>query len=140
MSAPDFLDSNIIAYAYDVTDPRKHKVAQDFVRRAQAGEFVISTQVLAEFSSTLLYKMTPQAPPQSVAAILGVLATIRTLSPDPDTIYRAVEVHARYGIHFYDGMIVAAAEQAGCTRIWSEDLNPNQRYFGIEVVNPFALA
>jgi predicted nucleic acid-binding protein len=42
-----------------------------------------------------------------------------------------------YGIHFYDGMIVAAAERAGCGRIWSEDFNAGQKYFGITVTNPF---
>jgi len=50
---------------------------------------------------------------------------------------RAVEAGAAYGIHFYDGMIVAAAESAGCGRIWSEDLNPGQKYFGVSVENPF---
>jgi predicted nucleic acid-binding protein len=34
-------------------------------------------------------------------------------------------------------MIVAAAERAGCERIWSEDYNSGQKYFGIAVVNPF---
>jgi predicted nucleic acid-binding protein len=50
---------------------------------------------------------------------------------------RAVEAHAAYGIHFYDGLIVASAERAGCGRIWSEDLNPGQEYFGIKMANPF---
>jgi predicted nucleic acid-binding protein len=101
---------------------------------------VISTQVLAEFCSTYLYKMTPAAAAQDIIAILQVLAPIRTISPDADILRRTVEAHVRYGIDFYDGMIVAAAERAGCTRIWSEDLNPKQKYFGIEVVNPFATA
>ena len=43
-----------------------------------------------------------------------------------------------YGIHFYDGMIVAAAERAGCQRILSEDFNAGQEYFGVTVVNPFS--
>jgi predicted nucleic acid-binding protein len=50
---------------------------------------------------------------------------------------RAVEVRATYGLHFYDGMMVAAAERAGCARIWSEDLNSGQVYFGVRVENPF---
>ena len=37
----------------------------------------------------------------------------------------------------YDGMIIAAAERAGCKRIWWENLNPGQTYFGIRVENPF---
>ena len=39
--------------------------------------------------------------------------------------------------HFYDGMIVAAAERGGCRRILSEDLNAGQKYFQIPVENPF---
>ena len=50
---------------------------------------------------------------------------------------RAVEAHAKYGLHFYDGMIVSAAERGGCGRIWSEDLNAGQEYFGVVVENPF---
>lgn len=38
---------------------------------------------------------------------------------------------------FYDGMIVAAAERAGCKRILSEDFNTGQEYFGVTVANPF---
>jgi predicted nucleic acid-binding protein len=60
------------------------------------------------------------------------------VQPDHYLVQRAVEAHAAYGIHFYDGMIVAAAERAGCTRILSEDLSDGQEYFGIRVVNPFA--
>lgn len=51
---------------------------------------------------------------------------------------RAVEASARYGLHFYDGMIVAAAERGGCRRIWSEDLSGGQKHFGVTVENPFA--
>jgi predicted nucleic acid-binding protein len=50
---------------------------------------------------------------------------------------RAVEAHQTYGIHLFDGMVVASAERAGCTGIYSEDLNHGQTYFGVEVVNPF---
>jgi predicted nucleic acid-binding protein len=57
--------------------------------------------------------------------------------PDGDIVRRAVAVRAAYGVHFYDGMIVAAAERGGCGRIWSEDLNAGQKYFGIAVDNPF---
>ena len=35
-------------------------------------------------------------------------------------------------------MTMAAAERAGCKKIWSEDLNAGQTYFGIRVENPFA--
>jgi len=65
------------------------------------------------------------------------MAPIRMATPDAELIRRAVEVRASYGIHFHDGLIVAAAERAGCARIWSEDLNAGQEYFGVTVANPF---
>jgi predicted nucleic acid-binding protein len=138
MPAPDFLDTNVLVYAYDPSDPRKQRVAQDLVRRALAAEMMTSTQVLAEFAATLLHKISPAARPEDVMALLEVLAPMHLVIPDGDMIRRAVEARASYGVHIYDGMIVAAAERGGCTRIWSEDLNAGQKYFGIAVENPFA--
>lgn len=138
MSAPDFLDTNVIVYAYDPTDARKQLIAQDLLRRAVAGGFITSSQVLAELAAALLHKLSPPAPAKDVQAVLDALGPIQLVVPDGDVVRRAVEVRERYGLHFYDGMIVAAAERAGCGRIFSEDLNPGQEYFGISVLNPFA--
>jgi predicted nucleic acid-binding protein len=137
MSAADFLDTNVLVYAYDSSSPGKQNIAKEFVRRALAGGGVVSSQVLAELAAVLLHKVSPPAPAKSVNAILDALAPIKLIAPDADLIRRAVEAHATYGVHFYDGMIVAAAERAGCERIWSEDLNPGQKYFGVTVTNPF---
>ena len=137
MPAPDFLDTSVLVYAYDPGDPRKQRVAQDLVTRALAGAILVSTQVLAEFATTLLHKMTPAARPEDVMAVLDALGPIRVVVPDGDIVRRAVEVRAEYGLHFYDGMIVAAAERGGCRRILSEDFNIGQEYFSIAVENPF---
>jgi predicted nucleic acid-binding protein len=137
MSDPDFLDSNILVYAHDDADPRKRQIGQDLIKRAVLGEMSMSTQTLAEFSATLLHKFSRQFSPDEITAILDALAPIRLVVPDAGTVRRAVEAHAAYGLHFYDGMIVAAAERASCSRIWSEDLNDGQKYFGIAVENPF---
>jgi predicted nucleic acid-binding protein len=138
MPGPDFLDTNVLIYAYDASSPAKQRIAQGLVRRAIAGEIVTSTQVLAEFAATLLHKLSPAVRPADVSAILDALGPINAIPPDGDTVQRAVEAHAQYGVHFYDGMILAAAERGACARILSEDLNSGQTYFGIRVENPFA--
>jgi predicted nucleic acid-binding protein len=99
----------------------------------------MSTQVLAEFAATLLHKLSPAARPEDVISVLDALGPIRLIASDGSIVRRAVEARASYGLNFYDGMIVAAAERAGCERIWSEDLNLNssQKYFGVAVANPF---
>jgi predicted nucleic acid-binding protein len=138
MTATDFLDSNVLVYAYDASNPQKQSVAQALVERAVAGEAMASTQVLAEFAATLLHKITPPANPEAVMAILDSLGPIKLVAPDAGMVRRAVEAGSTYGVHFHDGMIVAAAERGGCQRILTEDLNPSQKYFGVTVSNPFA--
>ena len=138
MAGAEFLDTNILVFAYDASDPKKQSIAQDLTRRALAGEFIISVQVLSEFAFTLLHKISPPATPEQLVTILDALAPIKTIPPDQETVRRAVGVRGAYGLHFYDAMIIAAAERASCARVWSEDLNPGQQYFGVSVENPFA--
>jgi predicted nucleic acid-binding protein len=137
MSAPEFLDTNVLVYAYDSSDPRKQQVARGLVRRAVAGEIAASSQVLGEFAATLLHKLKPAAKPEELVALLDTLGPIKLVPIDGDVVLRAVQARAQYGVHFYDGMIIAAAERGGCQKIWSEDLNAGQDYFGCVVENPF---
>jgi len=137
MSALEFLDTNVLVYAYDPSEPRKRQIAQNLVRRAVAGEIAASSQVLGEFAATLLHKLKPAAKPEDVMALIDALGPIKLVPIDGDVVLRAVQVRAQYGVHFYDGMIVAAAERGGCQKIWSEDLNAGQEYFGIAIENPF---
>jgi len=137
MSGPDFLDTNVLVYAYDSSDRRKQKIARELVRGAVAGELVMSTQVLAEFAATMLHKKTPAARPEDVESVMDALTPVRLIRPDAEMVRRALEANARYGLHFYDGMIVAAAERGACRRILSEDFNAGQQYFGVTMENPF---
>ena len=137
MNGADFLDTNILVYAYDPTEPRKQKVAQGLLLGMAANDALISPQVLAEFSATLLHKMAPPASPRDVRAALDILAALKIVPIDFGVVRRAVEATELYRIHFYDGMIIAAAERGGCRRIWSEDLNAGHEYFGIKVEDPF---
>jgi predicted nucleic acid-binding protein len=137
MTADELLDTNILVYAYDPRDPRKQEIARGLVRKALNGACVVSTQTLAEFAAVLLHKQSPAADPVAVKKALDALSPITTIRPDSAMVRRAVEVRSTYGLHFYDGMMVAAAERSGCVRIWSEDLNSGQSYFGVQVINPF---
>jgi predicted nucleic acid-binding protein len=137
MTGPDFLDTNVLVYAYVPRDARKHEIAKSIVRRALSGDGVASTQVLAEFASTFLHKLSPPARPEDLAQLLDILSPIKLVPLDHGAVRRAIEARGTYGIHLYDGMIVAAAERGGCARILSEDLNASQSYFQISVENPF---
>ena len=137
MIAADFLDSNILVCAYDSQDPHKQRIAQEIVRKAILGSGLVSVQVLEEFAATFLHKISPRKRSDEVIAMLDALSPLNLVPLDGETVRRAVEAQASYGIHFYDGMIVAAAARGRCTRILSEDLSVGQRYFDIEIANPF---
>ena len=137
MPAPEFLDTNVFVYAYDGSAPQKQRTAQYLVLRALSGEMVTSTQVLAELAATFLHKLSPPVSASHITTILDALSPIKTIATDSEMVRRAVEIRADCGIHFYDSMIVAAAERSGATRIWSEDLNSGQNYVGVRVENPF---
>lgn len=59
------------------------------------------------------------------------------IAVDLSLVRYAIETSQRYAIAYWDALIVAAAEQAGCTRMLSEDLNSGQTYNGVVAFNPF---
>lgn len=137
MNAPDFLDANVVFHAYDPADARKQRISRDLLRRALAGELVWSSQVLVEIAVTLLHKLPSPADAIAVVSLLDAFAPIQAVSQDAGLIRRAVEAREKYDLHFCGGLIVAAAERAGCTRILSEDFTAGESYFDIKIVNPF---
>jgi predicted nucleic acid-binding protein len=51
---------------------------------------------------------------------------------------QALNIQGRYGYGFYDSLIIAAALEAACSRLISEDFQDGQRIEGLRIVNPFA--
>ena len=132
-----FLDTNILVYAVTDDDPRKREIAIDLITHALEvnHDGCISTQVLQEFCNTM-YKKTKRTR-QEIDALLDGFRDLLKTDVTIDLVRHAIDVKEEYGIQFYDALIVATAEKLGCTEIVSEDLNPNQTYRGMAVVNPF---
>ena len=131
-----FIDSNVLVYVADDTDAEKQRIARSVVEQAiSSTDFLVSTQVLNEFSSVLFKKL--KKSDAEVDGFLEVLEGIKATPVLPEWTRRAVWIKGRYGLQFYDSLIVAAAEAGGCTEILSEDLNDGQVYCGIKAVNPF---
>jgi predicted nucleic acid-binding protein len=131
-----FLDSNILIYAVDETQPDKYERACDIVEAAIRGNgFVISAQVLNEFASVMYRKF--KKSDEEVKELLSIAGTIKTVPVMPEWTQLAIDIKAQYGLQFYDSLLLAAAQVNNCLEFWSEDLNDGQTYCGIKVVNPF---
>ena len=133
MSDRAFFDTNVLVYIVGQKDERTAK-AEALV--ANGG--VVSVQVLNELASVSHRKLG-----MSWEAIGGALAAIRDLCPSPipltlDTHGAGLRIAAKYGFHFYDALIAAAALEAQCATLYSEDFQDGQLLEGrLTVRNPF---
>ena len=132
-----FLDTNILIYAVDSRDPVKQDKAIDLLHRCMRdGSGVISTQVVQEYASVAIGKLHQNV--NVVIAEVALLESLEVVQLTPALIRRGLELHARHGVHFWDALILAAAELARCTRLWSEDFSPGSIYGMLRVENPLA--
>lgn len=133
----EFFDSNILVYYVDTRDARKQAVAERLVDSALNGDFLclISVQTLTEFVNVALNKI--RLPQEIVEQYLGVFSELPSIAPDAKLVKRGLEIKRLYQIQFYDAMMIAAAERAGASVIYSEDLNDGQVYCGVRANNPF---
>ncbi len=139
MHAEALIDTNVFLYHVDDSDARKHTIATRIVRSAlQTGQGCISYQVVQEFLNVALRKAEIPLDHAGAAEYLRtVLVPLWRAMPSPAMYERGIAVQARYGFHFYDSLIVAAALEAGCSRVLSEDLQHGQRIETLTVENPF---
>lgn len=77
------------------------------------------------------------APEDAKRFMEQVLAPLWKVSPSSALYHRGLDIQARYRYGFYDSLIVAAAFDAGYTRLYSEDLQDGQRIEGLALENPF---
>lgn len=138
MSA-EFLDTNVFIYLFDETDERKRTIAARLVQQGlESGKGCISFQVVQETLHVLTRKLARRATAEEAGRFLDrVLAPCWKVPPTPALYRRSLELQERYSLSFYDALIVAAALEAGCKRIWSEDLQHGQRIESLTIENPF---
>ena len=134
MPAKAFFDTNVLIYA----------VARDDPRGAQAEELlasggVLSVQILNEFVSVARRKIL-----MSWSDVTEALDAFRVLCPSPlpitiETHEAALKIAEQHGYNIYDALVVAAALEAGCSILYSEDLQDGQTIDGqLTIRNPFA--
>jgi predicted nucleic acid-binding protein len=134
----EFLDTNILVYAHDHSAGFKRKIAAELVLRLyQSKRAILSLQVLAEFVVTATRKLPQPLEKGDVKEIVTDLSVCKVYSPKAEDIVAALDLTAKYQIHFWDAMIIRAAIMLGASIIWTEDLNDGQYYEGVVVRNPF---
>jgi predicted nucleic acid-binding protein len=132
MSARAFADTNVLIYAAVTTDDVRSEPARAVLR---AGVW-FSVHVLNEFVSAARRQRRPWPEILQALAYLDVICPM----PVPLTLLthrRALGIAQRFEYHIFDSLVIAAALEARCNTLYSEDLQDGQRIEGLTIRNPF---
>jgi predicted nucleic acid-binding protein len=135
-----FIDTNILAYARDRRDSRKQDIAAAWLFTL-AGERRgrLSWQVLVEFYAVATHPKKLALLAAEAQADILALQVWNPILPDAGLLRRAWSIQDRLAFSWWDAMIVAAALQAGCQTLLSEDLQHGQIIDDrLIILDPFA--
>jgi predicted nucleic acid-binding protein len=136
MSRLAFFDTNVILYADDRSAPAKHKRAASlFADHLASRSAVVSLQVIQEYFSAATRKL--GLSPEYAQRKVELLARSRVVRFEPADVVASIELHRLLPLSFWDALIVHAAQLAGASVLYSEDLQPGSKLAGVSVVNPF---
>jgi predicted nucleic acid-binding protein len=133
-----FVDTNVFVYAYDKGDGIKQKLARKLITGLwKSRKGCISIQVLQELYVTMIKKASTPLPFGTASQIIADLSEWIHHVPGAGDVLEAINIQQRYGISFWDAMIVNSAYITSCSVLWTEDLNSGQVYGNVTVYNPF---
>lgn len=137
INAEVFIDTNILFYGVNIGNPEKYARAGRILELLwQKTELPsISTQVLQEFYVTLIRNKVNMDEAQKIVKdyyVWNVIPAGTKLIDD------AFYLQKRHVLSFWDSLVLASAQQAGCSYVLTEDLNHGQKYGKLTAINPFA--
>jgi len=139
MTAKFFVDTNVLVYARDQSEPVKRAVAQKWLESLRrSGSWCVSYQVIHEYYDVIRRKQTKAASPQEARQDIRDLMAAGPLTPSPAMLEGAWIMQDKYRLSWWDSLIIGAAKVGGCAYLLSEDFSAGQDYDGVRVINPFA--
>lgn len=137
-TVPSFVDTNILVYAEDRDAKAKHEIARDLVVELWGDRSgALSVQVLQEFYVNVTRKLKKPLSSAKAREIIDEYLTWTVVANTGKLLTDAIDLQQKVQLSFWDAMVVQAAIDAGCTKLYSEDMNDGQRFGSVVVVNPF---
>ena len=137
MATRSFIDTNVLIYADASDAPGKQRTALNLLKQLyEQGVGVLSTQVLQEYCNVALKKL--KLPPQYVRSQLDLYEQFEIVQVTPTIIRAGLDLHQTRSVAFFDAIVLASAHVAGCSVIWTEDMNAGEVVNGVCISNPFA--
>ena len=139
MSGRAFFDSNILIYLFDESSPAKQARARElFDGHGRTGQIVLSPQVLQEFYVTVTRKLARPLAGDAALAAVTHFSAYPLVPVDGSTVLRAVQLHQSASLSFWDALIIEAALEGSCQKVFSEDMQHGRRFGDLVIENPFS--
>lgn len=141
MTAKIFVDTNVLVYHRDSTEGEKQVRAAEWMGHlwsTKSGR--LSFQVLQEYYVTVTAKLEPGIEPSAARQDVRALLTWRPLEIEGRVMEGAWSVQDRYGLSWWDALIVSAAQLSDCRYLLTEDFQEGQELGSVQVLNPFTTA
>jgi predicted nucleic acid-binding protein len=133
------IGTNVLVYAADAREPLKQMQAQKVLRRAMSLDCHLTIQSVMEFYAAARRRL--HMPPGAAAVEARRYAALfRTMAPSHAAMLRALAATEAERFGHWDALLLATAEEAGCTVALSEDMGDGARLGNIVVRNPFGRA
>ena len=138
MRAKCFVDTNILVYARDSSEPEKHARAEQWLATLWAHELGrISAQVMNEYYVTVTRKLKPGLTREQARADLRALAVWQPLEISTTLIESSWDIQDQYGYAWWDTLVIASALFLDCAYLLSEDMQHEQTIGNLTIINPF---
>jgi predicted nucleic acid-binding protein len=133
-----FIDTNVLIYNEDGSNQEKRDIAHQWLLQLwERGTGRLSSQVLNEFYVNVTKKLKPPMPQVLAREEVQRYAVWQPWAIDHTTIESAFTVESRYGLSYWDSLVIASAQHMGCQYVLSEDMAHGQTYGALQVINPF---
>ncbi len=140
MSAKCFVDTNILVYARDSSEPEKQARAEQWLAQLWVRELGrISAQVLNEYYVTVTQKLQPGLTKEQARTDLRALAVWQPLEISTMLIESSWDIQDQYGYSWWDTLVISSALFLDCTYLLSEDMQHEQQIANLTIINPFLI-
>lgn len=141
MSDNIFVDTNVLVYSRDASEPQKQPLAITWMKylwETRTGR--LSFQVLQEFYMTVVFKLEPGLKPENARKDVRSFFAWQPLSVESRVVEGAWGIQDRFRLSWWDALIVCAAQVMGCSYLLTENLQENQKLGDLRVINPFYIS
>lgn len=142
MTCMNAIDTNVFVYAFDASEPVKQGKARAFIENifASAEATIVPWQVAVELLARLRkWEVAGMMTAEDVEKRFDEFLNVWSLRlPTPKIFAASFQVRKRHFLSHWDSLLIAACQEAGVERLYSEDMQHGTDYDGVHVENPFA--